>query len=399
MFKHKLFSLLLTLLLVVTLSATGLAQFSARTVGLGDEFVALTGTEAVYSNPAAVNATADKFTLELAGAGQAWNNLLMNDYISEADKKDLLDGDNLLAGVEGNQGLKLVLGPVMLMGEARESAIFDLPPDVAELLLEGNEIGRTYDFSGSQGSGAVYADAGLNFSTEAAEGLAKDWGFQKVYIGFTYHQLAGVIYKLTGNGDTTIEYDSVNNEPTVTSNGSFKVKYNEEQEATGSALDLGLYGEWDETYSFGVSVLNLGSMKVDGYQYQEYTYNLDEELNESSEGDEAGTLSWKLPTTIRLGGKMNYQPGIDLYADYSHVSYNGGQTEHKFAAGSELSKLGWLPLRTGLSYSTLADEFKWSAGMGLYLGPIKTDVGVSNLMGLFNQAKGGKVALTTKIEF
>jgi len=167
--QKKLLIISFCLLMVLALSTASFASFSARTIGLGDKFVTLRGTDAVYGNPGAVNATSDKFTLEFTGAGHAWNNLLINDYISESDKDDLLDGDNLLAGFAGNQGLKLVVGPVTLLGEARESALVDMPSDVADLLLNGNEIGRTYDFAGSKGSGALYGDVGFNFSTEAVE--------------------------------------------------------------------------------------------------------------------------------------------------------------------------------------------------------------------------------------
>ena len=398
--KNKSLSILLTFVLVAALSGTSVAAFSARTVGLGDEFVTLTGTDALYGNPAAVNVAPHRFAFEFSGGGQVWNNLLINDYINESDKDDLLDSsNNLLGGFEGNQGLKMLIGPVALMGEARESAIFDFPPDAAELLLEGNEIDRTYDFSGANGSGAAYADAGINFSTEAVKGVAQDWGFEKVYMGFTYHQLAGVIYEMNGKGQTTIGYDEANNEPDATGSGEFELKYNEDDQATGSALDLGVYAKLNETYSVGLSVLNLGSMKVDGYHYQKYSYDAEEDINEDEEGDRDGTLKWDLPMTIRLGGTMDYSDSLDFYADYTNVNHNGGQTEHKIATAAEFTKLGWLPLRTGMSYSSLAKEFKWSAGLGLYLGPFKTDLGVSNLLGLFNQAKGGKVALTTKLEF
>ncbi|MBM7557540.1 DUF5723 family protein [Halanaerobacter jeridensis] len=397
--KDKLLIISLLFLFVAAFSATSAAAFSARTVGLGDEFVAITGTDAIYGNPAAVNVAPHKFTFEFSGGGQAWNNLLMNDYISDSDKDDILDGDDLLGGFNGNQGLKVLVGPVTLIAEGRESAIISLPPDAAELLLDGNEIGETYDFAGTKGSGAAYADAGLNFSTEAAKGVAEDWGVKKVYMGFSYHQLAGVIYQLEGSGETTIEYDDVNNEPDARGNGEFELKYNEDDNATGSALDLGLYAQLNDTYSVGLSVLNLGSMEVKGYHYQKYVYDTEEDLDEDEEGDRDGTLKWDLPTTIRLGGKMNYSEHVDFYADYSNVSYNGGQMEHKVAAATEYTRLNWLPLRTGISYSTLAKEFKWSAGLGLYLGPVKTDLGVSNLLGMFNQAKGGKFSLTTKIEF
>jgi len=398
MFNHKLLSLILTLLLVVVFSMTGLAQSSGRNLGLGDDFVTITGPDAIYGNPAAVNLTPDRFTLELSGAAEGWNNLLTNDYISESDKDDLL-GNDLLGGVNGNQGLKLILGPVALVTEVRQSALVNLPPDVVELLLSGNEIGKTYDLSGTDGSGAVYGAGALNFSTRASDNVVNDWGFDNVHMGFTYQQLGGVIFKVDGTGETTIGYDAETGDPTANGNGQFKVKYNEENIATGSALDLGVYAQVNDKYNIGLSMLNLGSLAVDGYHYQNYKYDTSDDVSETTEGDSDGELKWKLPATIRIGGQMNYSENIDIYADYSNTSYDGEQVNHKFATASELTWLNWLPLRSGLSYSTLQKQLKWSAGLGLYLGPIKTDLGVSNLLGLFNQSQGGQAALTTKIEF
>ena len=396
--KKTILQIFLIIMAVIMFSFSSFANFSARTVGLGDQFVTVTGTDALYGNPAAVNITPHRFAFELTGGVEGWNNLLMNDYISDSDKDDILDGDDLLAGVNGNQGLKFVVGPVALLVEGREAALVNFSPDAAELLLDGNQIGENYDFSGTKGSGGAYGDAGVNFSTEAAENVAEDWGFEQVYMGFTYHQLKGKIYEVTGSGQTTIGYNQ-DDEPDAKGNGHLTVNYNEDEEATGSALDLGLYAKFNDKYSIGLSVLNLGSMTVDGYHYQEYIYNSNDDLDESNEGDRKGELKWDLPATIRLGGKMNYSDDLVLYADYSNTNYNGGQTEHKFATAAEYTKLHWLPLRTGLNYSTLGQEFKWSAGLGLYFGPVKTELGISNLLGLFNQGKSGEVALTTKIEF
>jgi hypothetical protein len=398
MFNQKLLSLCLTLLLVVAFSMTGLAQSSGRNLGLGDDFVTITGADAIYGNPAAVNLTPDRFTLELSGAAKGWNNLLTNDYISESDKDDLLDND-LLGGVNGNQGAKLIFGPVALVTEVRQSALVNLPPDVVELLLAGNEIGKTYDLSGTNGSGAVYGAGALNFSTQASDNVVNDWGFDNVHMGFTYQQLGGVIFEVDGTGETTIGYDAETGDPIANGNGEFRLKYNEDKVAQGSALDLGVYAQVNDKYNVGISILNLGSLAVDGYHYQNYEYDTTDDFSESTEGDSDEQLKWELPSTIRIGGQMDYSESIDIYADYSNTSYHGEQVNHKFATASELTWLNWLPLRTGLSYSTLEKQLNWSAGFGLYLGPLQADLGVSNLLGLYNQSKGGQAALTTKIEF
>ena len=96
---------------------------------------------------------------------------------------------------------------------------------------------------------------------------------------------------------------------------------------------------------------------------------------------------------------MNWTEDIDLFADYSYTSYNDGQKDHKFATATEMTWLKSLPLRTGISYSTLEKDFDWSAGIGLDLWVFEADLGVSDLMGLFNDSKEVEGALNLKIEF
>jgi len=395
---------------VLTVNTDIEAASSAKTVGLGDEFVTVIGADALYGNPGAVNVTSDRFTFEFGMAGSLWNNLLVNDYIDEEMKDELLADveDGFLGGGESNNGLKAILGPVAISAEGRGAALFDLSYDVAELLLKGNEIDKAYDLSGSIGSGAVYGDLGVNFSI-SPEKLKEKLDLKDLRVGLTYHQLSGAIFSLEGSGRTIITYDQ-DGDPVVRGDGYFVAKYNEpdginDGSATGSAFDFGIYADLNDKYSLGFSVMNLGALRVNGIHELRYEYN--EESEEFEEVEEVGDsdivkdeeLEYKLPAVIRFGGKMNWSKNIDLFADYSYTSYNDGQKDHKFATATEITWLKSLPLRTGISYSTLEKDLDWSAGMGLDLWIFEADLGISDLMGLFNDSKEVEGALNLKIEF
>jgi len=392
---------------VLTFNTDIEAASSAKTIGLGDEFATLVGADAFYGNPGAVNATSDRFTFEFGLAGSLWNNLLVNEYIDEEMKDELLADveDGFLGGGESNTGLKVILGPVAISAEGRGVGLFDLSYDVAELLLKGNEIDKSYDLNGSIGSGAAYGDLGINFSI-SPESLKEKLDLKDLRIGLTYHHLTGAIFSLEGDGTTIITYDE-EGDPVVRGDGYFVAKYNEpdginDGTATGSAFDFGVYADLNDKYSLGFSVMNLGALTVDGIHEVRYEYNeVTEEFEEvgDSEVVKDEELKYKLPAIIRLGGKMNWTEDIDLFADYSYTSYNDGQKDHKFATATEMTWLKSLPLRTGISYSTLEKDFDWSAGIGLDLWVFEADLGVSDLMGLFNDSKEVEGALNLKIEF
>ncbi len=415
---RKLVFCLVSIFLLVC-NTTALAGLSARTVGLGDEFVALTGSEALYGNPAAVNATDDKFNLEMNMGGSFWNNLLMNNYIDEATKDKLLarlNDSGFVFNTEGNLGGKLTIGPVTGFADMKELAMVRLSSDLATLLLKGNEIGEEYSIDGTSGFGAGYLDTGLNLSLKMPEKIA---GSKKVYLGMTYHVLAGMVGQSSGTGSIQVGYDE-NDEPIISGNsGEFTVIYPDVEDgsniAVGSAVDLGIYTEIDETYSLGISVMNIGGkLTVDEARYSKYGMLYEdqdndgkEEWNFSDEPEEGlvpGGLVVKLPLIIRLGGKMKVGKSLFLLANYTNTQYpeeifGSPIRDNKFAVAAEWTILKFLPLRVGANYSTLENNLAVTGGMGLHLGPLQADLGISDLTGFFNQSKGISGALSARIEF
>ena len=411
----------LVIVFIFLVTSVSFAGLSPKTVGLGDSFATITGADALYGNPAAVNAGEKVFVLELGGGIEWWNNLLSNDYIKDNEKDELLkqiSESGLISRSEARSGAKLIIGPVGASLDVRGDGINKFSNDIAELILKGNEIGETYKLDGSAGIGSIYGDAGINVSLLGSEnvpipGLEKDWRLKDLYVGFTYHQLmGGVISQVEGKGDLEVDY-SEEGEFDFTGNGRLVTKYNKPQSfqeaATGSAIDLGGYARLNETYSIGFSAMRIGSLNAPSNNCYQRPYEVNTKDNGDIEVTEEGeekpldeSLTYRLPTTYRLGGKMNFTDSIDFFSDYSYTSYDlGSQTigEHKVSAAAEATWLNFLPLRTGLNYSTLRNDFAWSSGLGLYLGPLKAEAGVSDLLGFFLSSRGVKGALNLKIEF
>src|SRR5690554_1490038 len=118
--KNKLF--IIMVLLLLAFSVIGSAATSPVNIGLGDDLVVLPGSEALYSNPAAVNVDKTKFVLEFSGGGNFWNNIFRNDLISEDDKdrlNDIAKKNGLLLGAGGNPGLKMAIGPILFFTEGK----------------------------------------------------------------------------------------------------------------------------------------------------------------------------------------------------------------------------------------------------------------------------------------
>lgn len=101
---------------------------------------------------------------------------------------------------------------------------------------------------------------------------------------------------------------------------------------------------------------------------------------------------------------MKYSDNLDLFANYTMSSYsdsiyNDSLKDHRIALALEYTGVDFLPLRTGLNYSTLERDFDIAAGLGLYLGPLKIDVGISDLSGLFYRSKGVAGGISLRLEF
>ncbi|MFW5981288.1 MAG: hypothetical protein ACOCRU_01795 [bacterium] len=387
---------------------------SAQSIGLADEYAVITGIDAGHANPAVSNADDYKFSIEFNASGDFCNNLLVNDYMDDSYKEIVLNkaGNNgFLLANKIDLGIRLQLGFLTAFVDGRSNGITKLSPDLAALLLKGNEIEKEYDFNGTGGALSFYADTGFNLSFEMP-GFAKVLKAKEVYIGAAYHNLTGVIAKTTANGSVLVDFED--NTPSISANNSqFVLQYNDVEDAnyaSGQSFDMGLYLKKDDKISWGVSVLNLaGSLSADSYRQYKYELVYDEieeqwDIKEEEDRLINDSLNYKLPLVIKLSSSMSYTDNLSLYTGYTMTNYNdqvfiNGLTDHKFALGVEYSRLRFLPLRVGINYSTLQQNFAINTGLGLHLGPVKADLGFSDLTGLFYKSKGVAVGVNFGLKF
>lgn len=397
----------LILLMFIFISIQTVKASGGLMTGFGDDFPVITGISSIYSNPAAVNGSEDSFGLELDLAGQFWNNLLMNDYIDDSEKDKLLsklEDSGLIFAGDMQGGGKLKIGFLTAFAGVRTDGLLKVSPDLAELLLKGNELDKEYDFSGTAGTGGAYLDTGVNLSYKMPASLAKNLSADELYLGLTYHYLYGTFFKTWGSGTASLSHDG-----NLSGEGEFKGIYTD-QEAPGQSFDLGLYADYGEKYKLGFSLMNLGGkMTADSYKLSSYQAVYDQELgewqpNETEEQQVNEEIEYKLPLIVRAGLRKQQSDNLALMAAYTYTSYNDEifeekPVDHRFSTAAEYSGLKFLPLRAGVNYSTLQHDFDVSAGLGLYLGALKMDFGISDLLGLVYRSKGVKAGLSARIEF
>jgi hypothetical protein len=365
----------------------------------------------------------NSFFLELNMAGEAWNNVFVNDRLSESDKEKLLElagTDGLLLAANANLGGKLGIGPFVFFTDGKADSLFRVSDDFAELLIKGNEPEGLYLLDGTTGALAFYLDSGINYSFKLddkyLDSLRNSFKVKNMYLGLSYHYLRGGFAKYEADGGFEIGFDE-DGDPFIKGNsGKILVYYTDIDEfkntASGHAFDLGVYADYDDKYSWAFAVMNIGAgLEADSYREYKYGFEYDEDNKEwnTTEPADDGVLKYEkitldLPLVVKFGGKMKYSDNLDLSASYTMASYSDSiyidkLKDHRIALGLEYTGIDFLPLRACLKYSTLTRDFDIAAGLGLYLGPLKIDAGFPDLSGLFYRSKGVAGGISISLEF
>ncbi|MFW6278712.1 MAG: hypothetical protein ACOC2G_00845 [Bacillota bacterium] len=372
------------------------------------------GPSALQSNPAAVNADQHFFNLIMGGKAELWNNLLVNDYIDEEMKDNYLqkiEDTGFVVNDDVNIGSSLSLGPVTAFAGGNEQMMVTLPYKAAELLLRGNEDwdldNYNLDLAGTEGSFSVYGNAGGNLSFALPDSYLEsiDLDVDNLYLGFNYHYVTGVIGEVVADGDISIEFDE-NGYPYIaeTENDPWvEVRYNDPQQgdlATGHVLDFGLYTELSDSLALGFSYMNLGSLEVEGIMYYNYPLSAEEETD-SGEVDKKyrseEKLTHKLPSELRGGVRLD-RGWYAAYSEFLRRSYPRF-SDTQLTVGGIFKYVSWLPLELAGTFSSLRNDIFLEAKTGFSPGPIKTEVKVSDLMGVFNRARSASIGLNFGLEF
>ncbi|MFW6294270.1 MAG: hypothetical protein ACOC1M_00955, partial [Halanaerobium sp.] len=372
---------------------------------------------AYYSNPAGLSLRANNFAVKANYGLSIWNNVFNNSEFSEDEIESKLTGEDLIVAGRTAFGTQIYYKNFALAVNGRGEGMLETDSDAAEILTgdtpkisldalrDKGEV--EINFGETKGGAAATADVSLSYARE----IFNDWAtnsqnVEGVYAGATYHYLEGEIYKFGGSDNKiTATYDENDNKINYTGDAEFYSDQTEDGAANGNAIDFGLAMKTKKDYTFAFSAMNIGELSADEYTRDGTKYEGNGDSIKETSIEEDGKLvkkeiKYKLPRVYRLGMKKEFSPNTVVYADYSRVSYDGGQDDNIYALGSEFRKTKFIPLRLGVNYSSLREDVELAAGMGINISDnFKINMGIADLLALTDDAKGVKFGVSTLISF
>lgn len=323
------------------------------------------------------------------------------------------------------------------------SAQFSLPKQVFELFLYGNKLGKTYELNDLDAKAWYLRNYSLSYAKDLSE-LFPD-AFKFISAGLTLKMVQGFFYAGVDKMSTTLEtqndYNILvngNSKMLVSSSPSFGIVYDFEDEnieresnaglfndpaGTGFGVDFGFYADLTKAWSIAFAVTDLGSItwKEGLAEYSSSSSFLLEDITDETLVDSladaiTGTgkyteaFSTSLSTAMKLGVgfkvhkylKENFPGELNLEFNYQQGFNNmpSNSKDPRFSLGAEWLPLGWLSVRTGLSFGGY-DDFNWAFGLGFDSGIIDFDFATAYTNSWLdgNNAKRLGVAMSTRWTF
>lgn len=323
------------------------------------------------------------------------------------------------------------------------SAQINLPKQVFELVLYGNEPNKTFDLDDLDIKAWYLRNYSFTYSKDLSNVFAD--AFRFVSAGFTVKMVQGLFYAGVENMNTTLETrDDYNiqvngdSKMLVATSPSFGVVYDFEDDevdkessvglfnepaGTGYGFDFGVYAELNKAWSIAFAVTDLGSITWDK-GLAEYSSNgsflleniTDESLLDSladaitGEGSYTESFSTPLSTAMKIGVgfqvdkflKGNF-PGELLIEINYHQGFNNmpsNSTKERFSLGTEWIPASWFKFRTGISVGGY-DKFNWGMGVGFDTGILDFDFAAAYANSVFdgNSAKRLGFAMSSRWTF
>jgi hypothetical protein len=403
------------LVLLAALAATpAAAQDAVRSWGMGGAGAASArGLGAVQANPANL-AFSGGTTIGLASAAlDVHNNAISLDRYNEitgshldaAAKERLLadipaDGLRLDADVNAS-ALGVQSGGLALTFGAIGAGSGNLDKDYFDLVLYGNPMNESVDFSNTWGEGYALGAATLSYGAQVL-----DLGGARLSAGANVRFLQG-IYEM----HVDEAYGSLSTSMTEISGEAFLATRTAEG-GQGYGLDLGVALQTAGGLTLGLAVDNVQSSitwdrNVERTEYRVTAADINllndglkdaiADADTSFAGDPYET---SLPRRARLGAAKSFGPLL-VAADYiqGFDDRSGASTKPRFQTGIELALAGFFKPRLGVSGGGGEDPSA-TAGLGLKIGPWCLDVAAVSSSGLQpGQNKGVGVAVGSSLVF
>ncbi len=413
-------------LAAVTIFATGLAlvamllpgaacaQVSVRSWGMGGTGVATSrGLDAVSYNPANL-AFSEGFSLGLAAAAvDVKNNSISLDRYNEitgshldaAAKEELLSeipdsGFKIDANVNASV-LGFHRGSFALTVDAIGTGHGNMDKDYFDLVLFGNQLNETVDFSNTSGAGYALGSAAFSYGgiLHTGEQSKLSYGLSAKYLYGAYE-----IHVEEAYGTMSTSMEEISGEAyvsTISSDGG-----------QGYGVDLGLALQTNTGWTLGLSMANaytrmnwdqnveLNEYRVDASGINALNDDLDNAIVKTDTTYTADSYSTTLPRELRLGAANRFG-AFDMAFDYVQGFDNTGitSTTPRFHVGTEWWLTGIVQPRFGLSMGG-ASGTGASAGLGMKLGPWQVDMAAVTRGEIDpNQTKGVVFAMGTSLIF
>lgn len=401
------------LLLALLAAAPAAAQSPVRAWGMGGAGGAVArGLEAVTYNPANL-AFSDGSSIGLAGAAVAvQNNALSLDryneitgaHLDSAAKAQLLSdipeaGLSLDADVRAS-ALGFQFGSFALTAGAVGTGRGNLDKDYFDVVLYGNPVGQTVDFSNTWGEGSAMGAATASFGTRLATigGASLGAGVNVRYLHGIYE-----MHVASAGGTLTTGMEEITADAHVTTKSA--------EGGRGYGVDFGLALRTPGGLAVGLTLENAqGSVQWDrNVEYHEFRLDaadvnllnsdLDAAVTDADTTYSGGSYTTTLPRQARLGAAAKLGAFV-LAADYVQGFEDRGlaSTEPRVAAGLEW-QLGFLQPRVGAATGGVLGDSA-SAGLGLQLGFWRLDAAAVTRGGMkVGDTKGLGVAVASTLVF
>jgi len=302
---------------------------------------------------------------------------------------------------------------------AIERAGFNLkiPQDYVEFILYGNPIGRRFDFSQTYFNALWFREYALSYGRQIPH-----FNFLKsMTAGFTVKLIHGYGAAYVSHNDSyfTTDANAVLSYQVDVQTKAAGIDMFAEDTAkqnyspfprpagTGWGFDLGVSGFVIDELSFGVALVDIGSINWNNNAREitcYSTYTIDDpfagnqldtlENAVKTESKKISGFSTTLPTALRLGVAYQFNksplvgknfPGELLFAFDYHQGFNnaaGNTTVPRFSLGAEYKPWKWLPIRTGVSVGG-SDRLNMGFGFGFLLGFLDIEFASENFDAVF----------------
>ncbi len=306
--------------------------------------------------------------------------------------------------------------------------ISSFPQGLIELTMEGNVVGRAYDFNDLDFKGSYLRNYTFTYARDFSDLIPSSpfssltAGISLSYVqGFAMARTEEVQTEVVTNPDNTIEvnghfigyvalspdfnvtydFDSLN-----TNDDGFSFSPFPTPAGTGFGIDFGVNAELDDYLKIAFAINNIGSItwNKNVAKYESNTALLFRDITDQDEvdslldeirmdGEFVNEVTTDLPTVFRFGASLQVDkilgaiPGSLLVAADIIKGFNNeasNSDEFGFGLGLEWRPVSWLPIMTGLAFGNGRPETAWSLGTGIDTGVFAFTIAAHNFGSVIN---------------